>query len=40
VPLESRRIDAVVAGFDRAMAQALPELVEWAASAAVESRSP
>lgn len=32
VPLESRRIDAVVAGFDRAMAKALPELVEWAAA--------
>jgi cholesterol transport system auxiliary component len=29
VPLESRRIDAVVAGFDRAVAEVVPALVEW-----------
>jgi cholesterol transport system auxiliary component len=34
IPLESRRIDAVVAGFDRAVAEVVPELVEWASAAA------
>ncbi len=28
-PLESRRIDAVVTGFDRAVAEVVPALVEW-----------
>lgn len=31
-PLESRRIDAVVAGFDRAMAEVLPGMVDWVAT--------
>lgn len=31
-PLESRRIDAVVGGFDRAMAEVLPPMVDWVAS--------
>jgi cholesterol transport system auxiliary component len=31
-PLESRRIDAVVGGFDRAVADVIPELVDWVAS--------
>jgi cholesterol transport system auxiliary component len=29
-PLESRRLDAVVASFDRAVAEVVPALVEWA----------
>lgn len=32
IPLESRRIDAVVAGFDRAMAEVLLDLVDWVSS--------
>lgn len=31
-PLESRRIDAVVGGFDRAIAEVVPGMVDWIAS--------